>query len=87
MTASRRWATARWYEKELRTLLDRLEKASAGSARSSAQAELDELVHWANIANDECDFGASLQPGQDLFNHSLSYAPLAARTLDRVHAP
>ena len=46
-----------------------------------AQAELDELVHWANIANDECDFGASLQLGMDLFNHSLSYAPLAARTL------
>ena len=67
--------------KELRTLLDRLDKASAGSARSSAQAELDELVHWANIANDECDFGASLQLGQDLFNHSPSYAPLAARTL------
>ena len=64
----------------LRKLLDKLDGAS-GAARSTHQAELDELVHWANIANDECDFGASLQLGQDIFNHSLSYAALAGRTL------
>ena len=36
---------------------------------------MDELVNWANIANDESDFGASLQLAADLFNH----APLFAR--------
>jgi hypothetical protein len=32
-------------------------------------ADLDELVTWCNIANDECDFGMSLQLGLDLFCH------------------
>ena len=44
------------------------------------------VVRRANIANDECDFGASLQLGQDVFNHSLSYAPLAARTLATAYS-
>ena len=62
-------------------LLDELIKANDGPAKSARQAELDGLVNWANIANDESDFGASLQLGQDLFNHDLAFAPLAGRTL------
>ena len=49
--------------------------------KATQQAELDDLVNWATIANDESDFGASLQLGQDLFNHSPAFAPLAARIL------
>ena len=64
----------------LRKLLDELEKAS-GAKQASMQKDLDDLIGWANIANDECDFGASLQLGHDLFNHSLAFAPVAARTL------
>ena len=66
---------------KLRKLLDELIKANDGIAKSARQAELDGLVNWANIANDESDFGASLQLGQDLFNHDLAFAPLAGRTL------
>ncbi len=72
---------------KLRKLLDRLVKAEGDtSARASAQAELDELVNWATIANDECDFGASLQLGLDLFNHDASFAGLAARTLATAYS-
>ena len=64
----------------LRKLLDKAEKRDAG-----AVDELDATVNWANIANDECDFGASLQLGIDIFNHSLAFAPLAARTLSTAY--
>ena len=33
-----------------------------------------------------CDFGASLQLGLDLFNHSTYFAPLAARTLGTAYS-
>jgi hypothetical protein len=46
---------------------------------------LDSLVNWANIANDEGDFGASLQLGADIFNHDMCFAPLAARTLSTAY--
>lgn len=49
------------------------------------QADLDDLINWANIANDECDFGASLRLGMDLFNHSPTLAPLAARVLKTAY--
>jgi len=68
----------------LRKLLDKLDHAS-GAALPPLQAELDSTVHWANIANDECDFGASLQLGQDLFNHSLRFSSLAGRTLTTAY--
>lgn len=64
----------------LRKLLDEMHKANGGT-RAAYQKELDDLIGWATIANDECDFGASLQLGQDLFNHALAFAPVAARTL------
>ena len=54
-------------------------------AKAKPQAELDDLINWANIANDESDFGASLQLGQDLFNHDLTFAPLAGRTLSMAY--
>ena len=55
-------------------------------AIAAPQADLDDLVNWANIANDECDFGASLQLGIDLFNHSPTLAPLAGRTLRTAYS-
>ena len=33
-------------------------------------------------ANDEGDFGASLQLGLDLFNHAPAFGPVAARILN-----
>ena len=70
----------------LRKLLGALAAAS-GAARDAHQAELDELINWANIANDECDFGASLQLGHDLFNHSAAaFAEPAARVLQTAYA-
>ena len=67
--------------KRIARLLDekRIEREGyIASAIARLQSELDEVVNWANIANDESDFGASLQLGQDLFNHSLAFAPIAA---------
>ena len=72
----------------LRTLLDKLEKAKGtgdNAAHSKLREELDSLVNWANIANDECDFGASLQLGCDIFNHSPCFASLAGRTLSTAY--
>ena len=72
--------------KELRKLLDEFVKAKDDpKAKAKPQAELDDLINWANIANDESDFGASLQLGQDLFNHDLTFAPLAGRTLSMAY--
>ena len=68
----------------LRKLLAQIE-SSSGEARVGQQAELDDLVNWATIANDESDFGASLQLGQDLFNHSPAFGPLAARILSTAY--
>lgn len=65
----------------LRKLLKQIVE-SDGAAKATHQSELDDLVNWATIANDEGDFGASLQLGQDLFNHSPRFAPLAARILN-----
>ena len=68
--------------KELRALLDRLDQ---GRARAEDEAELDALVNWATIANDECDFGASLQLGAEIFNHSTKFASLASRLLSTAY--
>lgn len=69
---------------ELRTHLTKLEKAD-GPTHTALQATLDDVLNWAAIANDECDFGASLQLGLDIFNHSTVYARLAARTLGTAY--
>jgi hypothetical protein len=69
---------------ELRKLLDKLEK-STGAAKDAALQELDSLLNWATIANDESDFGASLQLGLDIFNHAPCFATLAARTLSTTY--
>lgn len=69
---------------ELRTHLTKLETAD-GPTHTALQATLDDVLNWAAIANDECDFGASLQLGLDIFNHSTVYARLAARTLGTVY--
>ena len=69
---------------ELRKLLDRLER-STGEAKASALQELDSLLNWATIANDESDFGASLQLGADIFNHAPCFANLASRTLGTAY--
>ena len=53
--------------------------------RGQLQADLDSLVNWANIANDEGDFGASLQLGLDVFNHDMLFARLAGRTLTTAY--
>ena len=58
----------------------RLSRALRSSTRVDAHVRVR-----ANIANDESDFGASLQLGQDVFNHSLSFARLAARTLTTAY--
>uniref|UniRef100_A0A7S3AWL4 Uncharacterized protein n=1 Tax=Haptolina ericina TaxID=156174 RepID=A0A7S3AWL4_9EUKA len=68
----------------LRKLLYRQVSAKP-EARAAPQSELDELVNWANIANDECDFGASLQLGSDLFNHSPQLAALTGRVLQTAY--
>jgi len=69
---------------ELRQLLSSLVHTKKES-RGKFQAELDDLINWANIANDESDFGASLRLGMDIFNHSPALALLAGRTLQTAY--
>ena len=66
--------------KPLRQLLDRIVGSDPGE-RSQHQAELDDLINWSNIANDESDFGAGLQLGQDLLNHDVAFAKHALQQL------
>ena len=69
---------------DLRKLLDKLER-STGDAKAAALQELDSLLNWATIANDESDFGASLQLGADIFNHAPCFANLASRVLGTTY--
>jgi len=70
--------------KELRKLLGRIVHAPPAE-RPDVQAELDDLINWSNIANDESDFGASLRLGADLFNHDVCFAPQAAQQLSTAY--
>jgi hypothetical protein len=71
--------------KELRMLLARICSAPEAE-RVQHQSELDELINWSNIANDESDFGASLQLGSDLLNHHIRFAPAAQQQLTTAYA-
>lgn len=71
--------------KELRKLLARI-VSSPDAERAQHQSELDELINWSNISNDESDFGASLQLGSDLLNHDLCFASAAAQQLTTAYS-
>jgi len=71
--------------KELRKLLARIVK-SPKEERTQHQSELDELVNWSNISNDESDFGAGLQLGADLLNHDVTFASAAAQQLSTAYS-
>lgn len=70
--------------KDLRMLLGRI-CASPEAERLHHQSELDELINWSNIANDESDFGASLQLGSDLLNHDIRFAPATQQQLTTAY--
>jgi hypothetical protein len=70
--------------KELRQLLARI-CGCPEAERVQHQSELDELINWSNIANDESDFGASLQLGTDLLNHDVRFAPAAQQQLTTAY--
>ena len=60
-------------DKELKALLRRIATAKAKHRSSSGTggkvadtSELDEMITWCNIANDECDFGMGLHLGLNL---------------------
>ena len=53
-----------------------LRSIAAGTGVAKEQAELDDQLNFADIANDECDFGLSLELGLNFFYH----APFDAAT-------
>lgn len=44
-------------------------------------AALDELINYANISNDEADFGQALELGLDLFSHAVEFKSDACQLL------
>lgn len=44
-------------------------------------AQLDELISFANISNDEGDFGQALELGLDLFSHAAEFKRDACQLL------
>eukprot|EP00937_MAST-01D_sp_MAST-1D-sp2_P001129 g1129.t1 len=53
-------------DRELKAAWTRVQDAPRGSRDTQS---LDEIVTWATIANDECDFGMALHLGQNLLAH------------------
>lgn len=52
-------------------MLKKIEEANGDKERNSAMTELQEVVRWATIAADECDFGTCLELGHDLFSSGV----------------
>lgn len=48
-----------------------LKKIEESNERNSGMTELQEVVRWATIAADECDFGTCLELGHDLFSSGV----------------
>ena len=62
------------YPKALVQIVQRMQ-AQADAGAQIDRTAIDEVVSWLNIANDECDFGAALRVGLDLWATS----PVATR--------
>ncbi|KAK9506514.1 hypothetical protein O3M35_008437 [Rhynocoris fuscipes] len=54
-------------EDELIKILKKITSAENERERDAAWSELQQVITAANIANDECDFGTSLELGLDMF--------------------
>ena len=66
--------------KQLRDTLQRHVDAHKSGGKPSFQ-QLDTLIQFANIANDEMDFGHALELGLDLFNFDTIFRNDAANLL------
>ncbi|XP_065347625.1 histone PARylation factor 1 [Cloeon dipterum] len=56
-------------ETNLKKLLDKVCGAETEERRNKEMEALDSLITYANIANDECDFGGPLELGINMFCH------------------
>ncbi|XP_033216876.1 histone PARylation factor 1 [Belonocnema kinseyi] len=59
-------------EADLQKMLKKIKEAETDEERKSAMSDLQEVIRWATIAADECDFGTCLELGHDLFSSGVS---------------
>eukprot|EP00730_Choanoeca_flexa_P018040 TRINITY_DN8747_c0_g1_i2.p1 TRINITY_DN8747_c0_g1~~TRINITY_DN8747_c0_g1_i2.p1 ORF type:complete len:323 (+),score=67.27 TRINITY_DN8747_c0_g1_i2:26-970(+) len=67
-------------DSELKQMLTKIEKAKA-NGKEPKYDDLDRLIQWSNIANDEHDFGNALHLGLNLFAFSTSFTKEAVNLL------
>lgn len=66
----------------MQKILKQIEEAGTSDERKTSFVKLDEIVRLATIAADECDFGACLELGHDLFsNGGVHVQPTALQML------
>lgn len=53
-------------------MLKKIKEAETDEERKSPISDLQEVIRWATIAADECDFGTCLELGHDLFSSGVS---------------
>jgi len=53
----------------LKKVLDSVANAETEERREKEMEALDSLITYANIANDECDFGGPLELGINMFSY------------------
>ncbi|XP_051153659.1 histone PARylation factor 1 isoform X2 [Leptopilina boulardi] len=58
-------------EADLQKMFKKIEDAKGDPEKNSGMTELQEVVRWATIAADECDFGTCLELGHDLFSSGV----------------
>lgn len=59
--------------KDLNTLLTKLENAKSDEEKSKFLSELQPVFTFANIATDECDFGTGIELGWNLLAHGIDF--------------
>lgn len=58
---------------DLKKMLQRIDEAETPEKRTAAMSSLQEVVRYATIAADECDFGTCLELGHDLFSSGSAH--------------
>ncbi|XP_059482614.1 histone PARylation factor 1 [Neocloeon triangulifer] len=74
-------------EVNLRKVLDKIANAETEERRDKEMEALDSLITYANIANDECDFGGPLELGINLFcdGHEIFHPQVEGILISTYH--
>ena len=61
-----------FFSADLQKILKKIKEAETDEERKVPMSDLQEIIRWATIAADECDFGTCLELGHDLFSSGVT---------------